>query len=114
MTETVSVSFQTDDRLWHVFLVTKAQRGGHRFRIGRFCEEAMRRALPPPDSQEPHSLGEIWENDEATMRTRAFRCAADIPALLRFWERRLGIPRQIIIATAIRRAQEREGLVLPQ
>ena len=114
MTETVSVSFQVDDRLWLAFLVTKAQPGGHRFRIGRFCEEAVRRALPQPDSKEPHSLGEIWEIDEATKRTRAFRCAADIPALLKFWEKRLGIQRQVIIATAIRRAQEREGLVLPR
>lgn len=109
MADTTTYTLLADDRLWLVFHTLKRRDPG--FRIGSFCERAVREALPQPDSGLPHSLGEIYENRPATSRTRAFRGDGAIRPLLEFWQERLGIQRQILIATAIRRKQEREGMV---
>ena len=42
---------------------------------------------------------------------RGFRCQPGVRRLLRHWCKRTGIPLPLLVATAIRRKQEREGLV---
>ena len=46
-----------------------------------------------------------------TLKARAFRCGAEMRSLLVRWQSELGTPRGLLIVTAIRRKQERDGLV---
>ena len=105
---TTTFTFLADERIWLPFLLLKRRPGGDSFRIGRFCEAALREALPAEGAE--HRLGAIWEND-VTMKARAFRCGAEMRALLVRWQSELGTPRGLLIVTAIRRKQERDGLV---
>ena len=107
MAKTMTFSLRASERIWLPFLHRKRQRGGAGFRIGRFCEAALREALPEPDSSAAHRLGAIEHSEPGlAVRTRAFRGDPGLRQLLLYWQMRLKISRQDIIITAIRRKQE--------
>ena len=111
MAKTMTFSLRASERIWLPFLHRKRQRGGAGFRIGQFCEAALREALPEPGSPGEHRLGAIEHSDPGlAVRTRAFRGDPGLRPLLLYWQMRLKISRQGIIIAAIRRKQERAGL----
>lgn len=106
---TTTFTFLADEHIWLPFLLLK--RRNDKFRIGVFCEKALREALPAPHEDRDHALGPLWQNEQASTKARGFRCTPEVRPLLDYWSERLRLPARDIIVTAIRRKQERDGLI---
>ena len=102
-----------DDRLWGAFWDHKRGEGTARFRIHRFCNDAIREMLPPPGWRDNlPDIGEIWQNGEGT-KMRAFAMHDDLHPVISFYAAAFGISKSTLICTVVRRKQEREGIALP-
>ena len=107
-----TASLTADDRLWGAFWESKrGGRKGARFRINRFCQDAVREGLPPIGSGRQADIGEIWVN-RGEARARMFHLDLELRALVAYYASGLGITKSELLCTLIRRKQEREGIAL--